>query len=56
MNDVTYSDIPVQIHHSIVKKYKPQLQDHPAIGKTLSQAELYRTHFTTSLYEPAKVR
>ncbi|XP_071100279.1 uncharacterized protein [Haliotis cracherodii] len=42
------------IHHSIVKKYKPQLQDHPAIGKTLSQAELYRTHFTTSLYEPAK--
>ncbi|XP_046573849.1 uncharacterized protein LOC124281878 [Haliotis rubra] len=43
-----------KIHNSIVKKYQPQLQDHPAIGKTLSQAELYRTHFTTSLYEPAK--
>ncbi|XP_067655223.1 uncharacterized protein [Haliotis asinina] len=43
-----------KIHTSIVKKYQPQLQDHPAIGKTLSQAELYRTHFTTSLYEPAK--
>ncbi|KAK6191745.1 hypothetical protein SNE40_003350 [Patella caerulea] len=34
--------------------YYAQLSDHPVIGVTLSQAEIYRTHFTSSLYEPAK--
>ena len=36
-------------------QYEPLLPEHPCVGATLSQAELYRTHFTTTLYEPAKV-
>ncbi|XP_059164291.1 uncharacterized protein LOC131947172 [Physella acuta] len=43
-----------EIERKIWEHYHPLLQEHPIVGKTLSQAELYRAHFTTTLYEPAK--
>ncbi|CAL1547048.1 unnamed protein product [Lymnaea stagnalis] len=43
-----------EIERKICQHYLPLLQEHPIVGKTLSQAELYRAHFTTTLYEPAK--
>nr|KAG5694029.1 hypothetical protein BaRGS_002483 [Batillaria attramentaria] len=44
----------VEIERKIRNLYEPLMQEHPCVGNTLSQAELYRTHFTTTLYEPAK--
>ena len=46
---------PLQIERKIREHYQPLLREHPIVGRTLSQAELYRAHFTTTLYEPAKV-
>ncbi|KAL8579892.1 hypothetical protein ACOMHN_060746 [Nucella lapillus] len=43
-----------EIEKRMKTHYEPLLQEHPSIGSTLSQAELYRTHFTTTLYEPSK--
>ncbi|XP_041366306.1 uncharacterized protein LOC121381188 [Gigantopelta aegis] len=43
-----------EMEETIAIKYRPQLKEHPAIGKTLSQAELYRAHFTAAIYEPSK--
>ncbi|KAH9495877.1 hypothetical protein Btru_015325 [Bulinus truncatus] len=43
-----------EIERKICEHYHPLLREHPIVGKTLSQAELYRAHFTTTLYEPAK--
>ncbi|GFR70044.1 actin, gamma-enteric smooth muscle [Elysia marginata] len=43
-----------EIEHKICQHYQPLLQEHPIVGRTLSQAELYRAHFTTTLHEPAK--
>ncbi|GFO33802.1 actin, gamma-enteric smooth muscle [Plakobranchus ocellatus] len=43
-----------EIEHKICHHYQPLLQEHPIVGRTLSQAELYRAHFTTTLHEPAK--
>ncbi|XP_055900960.1 uncharacterized protein LOC106060929 [Biomphalaria glabrata] len=43
-----------EIQRKIFEHYNPLLREHPIVGKTLSQAELYRAHFTTTLYEPAK--
>ncbi|CAG5126904.1 unnamed protein product, partial [Candidula unifasciata] len=43
-----------EIERKICKLFHPLLREHPIVGKTLSQAELYRAHFTTTLYDPAK--
>ncbi|RUS69885.1 hypothetical protein EGW08_022353 [Elysia chlorotica] len=43
-----------EIENKICQHYQPLLQEHPIVGRTLSQAELYRAHFTTTLHEPAK--
>ncbi|XP_076472104.1 uncharacterized protein LOC143301596 [Babylonia areolata] len=43
-----------EIEKRMKTHYEPLLQEHPSVGNTLSQAELYRTHFTTTLYEPSK--
>ncbi|CAC5388309.1 unnamed protein product [Mytilus coruscus] len=38
----------------ITERYWPLMAQHPNIGTNLNQAELYRTHFKSLLYEPAK--
>ncbi|ESO97519.1 hypothetical protein LOTGIDRAFT_152610 [Lottia gigantea] len=38
----------------IKEEYESQLLEHPAVGLSLSQAELYRNHFTSSIYQPCK--
>ncbi|XP_052065580.1 uncharacterized protein LOC127705300 isoform X4 [Mytilus californianus] len=38
----------------ITERYWPLMVQHPNIGTNLSQAELYRTHFKSLLYDPAK--
>ncbi|XP_076114684.1 uncharacterized protein LOC143082737 isoform X1 [Mytilus galloprovincialis] len=38
----------------ITERYWPLMAQHPNIGTNLSQAELYRTHFKSLLYDPAK--
>ncbi|BFZ04093.1 hypothetical protein BsWGS_07132 [Bradybaena similaris] len=43
-----------EIERKICKHFHPLLREHPIVGKTLSQAELHRAHFTTTLYDPAK--
>ncbi|XP_070200840.1 uncharacterized protein [Littorina saxatilis] len=43
-----------EIEKRVTSHYEPLLTEHPCVGGTLSQAELYRTHFATTLYEPAK--
>jgi len=39
----------------ITERYWPLMTQHPNIGTNLSQAELYRSHFKSLLYDPAKV-
>ncbi|KAJ8299507.1 hypothetical protein KUTeg_023567 [Tegillarca granosa] len=38
----------------ITEQFWPNMMDHPKHASSLSQAEMNRTHFVTSLYEPAK--
>ncbi|PVD33369.1 hypothetical protein C0Q70_04623 [Pomacea canaliculata] len=49
-----WSQMQTRIEKKIKTHFEPLLKEHPCVANTLSQAELYRTHFTTSLYEPAK--
>lgn len=45
----------LQLCMEITERYWPLMTQHPNIGTNLSQAELYRTHFKSLLYDPAKV-
>ncbi|XP_062590152.1 uncharacterized protein LOC134251753 [Saccostrea cucullata] len=37
----------------ISERFWPLLTQHPTVASCLSQAEMFRTHFTTTLYDPA---
>lgn len=39
----------------ISERFWPILSQHPTIASCLKQAEMYRTHFATTLYDPATV-
>lgn len=39
----------------ITERYWPFMAQHPNVGTSLSEAELYRAHFKSILYDPAKV-
>lgn len=44
-----------QLCDDIARLWLPKVEQPANIGTTLSQAEMYRTYFVTSLYDPAKV-
>ncbi|KAL3843136.1 hypothetical protein ACJMK2_021088 [Sinanodonta woodiana] len=43
-----------KIQIRILSDFWPQLVHHPYVANTVSQAEIYRTHFTASILQPAK--